>query len=218
MIETQTETLAPVQSAPPADDPMAMVNAMASTTKPTKAKGGKPEFHDPNLAPLIEQYRKQKAAMDTAKALMEAAKGQITQAVKPYRLQQCVAATARLARWAGCGSLPPRPRLKRPASSTPTAAITTSRSMTTRSAAPPTPACGCRHGSGCQRRMTTMIDLTAEDEKTLNWLDYARLKQILEDHGFQVHHSESEDDLRTAVRVNIEDRTIDMDVLYADYG
>ena len=42
----------------------------------------------------------------------------------------------------------------------------------------------------------------------LNWMDYAALKALLEEFGFQVVSSESEDDLREAVRANVLDGTI----------
>lgn len=42
----------------------------------------------------------------------------------------------------------------------------------------------------------------------LNWMDYSKLKAILEGHGFAVNPDESEDDLREAVRANVEDGTI----------
>ncbi len=42
----------------------------------------------------------------------------------------------------------------------------------------------------------------------LNWMDYAALKVILERYGFAVNHGESEEDLREAVRANVEDGTI----------
>jgi len=46
-----------------------------------------------------------------------------------------------------------------------------------------------------------------EIHTALNWMDYADLKSILERYGFAVSHDESEDDLREAVRANVEDGT-----------
>ncbi|WP_041930367.1 hypothetical protein [Methylibium petroleiphilum] len=42
----------------------------------------------------------------------------------------------------------------------------------------------------------------------LNWMGYSELKTLLEEFGFAVRPSESEDDLREAVRANLVDGTI----------
>jgi hypothetical protein len=42
----------------------------------------------------------------------------------------------------------------------------------------------------------------------LNWMDRDALSYILEQHGFAVHYSESEQDLREAIAENIDDGTI----------
>lgn len=47
----------------------------------------------------------------------------------------------------------------------------------------------------------------------INWLEYNQLKYILEYFGFGVDASESEEDLREALRVNIADGTINLCVL-----
>lgn len=47
----------------------------------------------------------------------------------------------------------------------------------------------------------------------LNWFSYSRLAEILESYGFAVNHDDSEDALREAVRVNIEDGTIPEDII-----
>lgn len=69
-------------------------------------------------------------------------------------------------------------------------------------------------------------DPTDPDETTMNedlrkallWADYASLKALLERYGFAVHAGESEDDLREAVKVNIEDGTIDPDEALSTLG
>lgn len=43
---------------------------------------------------------------------------------------------------------------------------------------------------------------------SLNWMGYQALKELLERYGFGVSPSESEDDLREAVRANLMDGTI----------
>ena len=58
-------------------------------------------------------------------------------------------------------------------------------------------------------------ELSQDDHTQLNWLNYDRLKEILTGISIAVHHGESEDDLREAVRSNIEDGTLGKDVLYA---
>jgi len=47
----------------------------------------------------------------------------------------------------------------------------------------------------------------------LNWLDYSELAKILESYGFAVNHDDTEDTLREAVAVNIEDETIPENIL-----
>lgn len=47
----------------------------------------------------------------------------------------------------------------------------------------------------------------------LNWLSYDKLSAILESYGFAINHDDSEDTLREAVRVNIEDGTIPEDII-----
>ena len=47
----------------------------------------------------------------------------------------------------------------------------------------------------------------------INWMNYAELKAVLEEYGFQVLSSESEDDLREAVRANVMDGTIPASVI-----
>ncbi len=47
----------------------------------------------------------------------------------------------------------------------------------------------------------------------LNWLSRERIVAILESYSFQCYDSESADDLREALRQNIEDGTIDRAVL-----
>lgn len=42
----------------------------------------------------------------------------------------------------------------------------------------------------------------------LNWMDYGPLKELLEEYGIAVNSSDSEDDLREAVRANLLDGTI----------
>ena len=42
----------------------------------------------------------------------------------------------------------------------------------------------------------------------LNWLDRSQLAALLEQYGFAVNASESDDDLRNALRENISDGTI----------
>ena len=44
--------------------------------------------------------------------------------------------------------------------------------------------------------------------KAINWLSHGQLTEILEDYGFCCSITESEDDLREAVRENISDGTI----------
>lgn len=52
--------------------------------------------------------------------------------------------------------------------------------------------------------------------KQLNWLDREQIVKILEGYCFQCYDSESTDELREALRQNIEDGTIDRSVLDAD--
>ncbi len=47
-----------------------------------------------------------------------------------------------------------------------------------------------------------------EYHTAINWMGYDDLKALLESHGFAVNASESEDDLREAVRQNVMDGTI----------
>lgn len=42
----------------------------------------------------------------------------------------------------------------------------------------------------------------------INWMDYGPLKELLEEYGIAVNSSDSEDDLREAVRANVLDGTI----------
>ncbi len=53
-----------------------------------------------------------------------------------------------------------------------------------------------------------------EYHTAINRMDYGTLQTILEDHGFAVNSSESEDDLRQAVRQNVIDGTIDKTVMH----
>lgn len=55
--------------------------------------------------------------------------------------------------------------------------------------------------------------LSKEVEKALNWCSRAKLQDILERHGFAVYDSETTEELREAVKVNIEDGTIAEDAL-----
>lgn len=52
-----------------------------------------------------------------------------------------------------------------------------------------------------------------ETHTAINWLDYAQLTAILTSYGFAINSTESEDDLREAVRANVADGTIDESVL-----
>lgn len=52
-----------------------------------------------------------------------------------------------------------------------------------------------------------------EIHKTINWMDREQIVAILENYGFACYDSESTDDLRDALRANIEDGTIDPSVL-----
>lgn len=52
-----------------------------------------------------------------------------------------------------------------------------------------------------------------EIHKAINWLDRAKIVEILEDYGFACYDHESTDDLREELRVNIMDGTIDRAVL-----
>lgn len=49
--------------------------------------------------------------------------------------------------------------------------------------------------------------------RQLNWLSREQIVAILESYSFQCYDSESTDDLREALRQNIEDGTIDRAVL-----
>lgn len=44
--------------------------------------------------------------------------------------------------------------------------------------------------------------------KAINWLDRKQIVEILENYGFACYDSESTDELRDALRANIEDGTI----------
>lgn len=59
--------------------------------------------------------------------------------------------------------------------------------------------------------MATQI--TNEISKAINWLDREKVVKILENYGFACYDSESDDDLRNALRENIADGTIDPSVL-----
>ena len=48
---------------------------------------------------------------------------------------------------------------------------------------------------------------------SINWLSREQLTEIFEGHGFAVSDSESNDDLRNALRENINDGTISEDML-----
>ncbi len=50
--------------------------------------------------------------------------------------------------------------------------------------------------------------MTPETEKALAWMGYSDFERILTEYGFAIHPSETEDDLREAVKVNILDGTI----------
>ncbi len=66
-----------------------------------------------------------------------------------------------------------------------------------------------------------VADIYEDDDDTfpqeyhtaINRMDYGTLQTILEDHGFAVNSSESENDLRQAVRQNVIDGTIDKTVM-----
>jgi hypothetical protein len=45
----------------------------------------------------------------------------------------------------------------------------------------------------------------------INWLSREEIQEILEAYGFAVYDDEAIEDLREALRVNIEDGTIDLD-------
>lgn len=47
----------------------------------------------------------------------------------------------------------------------------------------------------------------------INWLDRSEIVEILESYGFAVYDSESTDDLREALRANVDDGTISESVL-----
>lgn len=49
--------------------------------------------------------------------------------------------------------------------------------------------------------------------KAINWLDREKVVKILEGYGFACYDSESTDDLKSALRENIIDGTIDSSVL-----
>lgn len=51
-------------------------------------------------------------------------------------------------------------------------------------------------------------DMEQVIHKAINWMGYSELKALLEEFGFAVSSSESEDDLREAVRANLLDGTI----------
>ena len=59
------------------------------------------------------------------------------------------------------------------------------------------------------------ISLSREQHKSLNWMSRGDIVGILENFGFQCYDHESDDDLKTALRTNIEDRTIPESVLDA---
>lgn len=59
------------------------------------------------------------------------------------------------------------------------------------------------------------LSLSREQHKSLNWLSRAEIVAILENYGFQCYDHESDDDLKTALRTNIEDNTIPESVLDA---
>ncbi|WP_305906292.1 hypothetical protein Q9L42_020825 (plasmid) [Methylomarinum sp. Ch1-1] len=48
-----------------------------------------------------------------------------------------------------------------------------------------------------------------EQHTAINWLDRDDIVDILESHGFACYDKESTDELREALRANIEDGTID---------
>jgi len=54
-----------------------------------------------------------------------------------------------------------------------------------------------------------------EIEKSINWLSREEIVKILEGYGFACYDSESTDELRDALRINIADGTIDETVLNA---
>lgn len=59
-----------------------------------------------------------------------------------------------------------------------------------------------------------MAKLTAEQQTAINWLERQRIVDILEvNGGIACYDSESTDELREALRVNIEDGTINPEVL-----
>jgi len=49
--------------------------------------------------------------------------------------------------------------------------------------------------------------------REINWLDRTQVIQILEDYGFACYDNESTDELRNALRTNIDDGTIPRSVL-----
>ena len=58
-----------------------------------------------------------------------------------------------------------------------------------------------------------MATLSNEQHKAINWLDRSRIVAILEDYGFACYDSETDDELRSALRENIADGTISANVL-----
>ena len=63
-------------------------------------------------------------------------------------------------------------------------------------------------GNISKHSISQEIQMKQSIHTALNWMDYSKLKAILEEHGFAVNPDESEDDLREAVRANVEDGTI----------
>lgn len=56
-------------------------------------------------------------------------------------------------------------------------------------------------------------DISQNINKAINWLDREKVVKILEEYGFACYDLESTDDLRSALRENITDGTIDSSVL-----
>lgn len=73
-------------------DPRAMLSSMAGKPKTASSKPSKPVYNDPELDQHVADFIEQKAIEETAKALKLAAHDQITQRVRPFLLEQSIAA------------------------------------------------------------------------------------------------------------------------------
>lgn len=68
---------------------MSLLAGLAATAPAKKGKADKPELQDAALGESIEAFIKHQAAMESAEALMQAAKGQLTARAREHRYEFC---------------------------------------------------------------------------------------------------------------------------------